>query len=197
MDILYTAEALSTGAGRDGHVTTTDGRIDFDMAIPKEMGGSGNGANPEELFAAGYAACFHSAPTVRAGSSWPCSSRSSSRTCPATRLRRWPTPLTRCARTRTPRAATSTSPSPSPTTDHSPGGDPDRPPQRERSPSAGGYRLRPNQPCRPWAVASGPRAIRRRRRHHRRLSPGALGVIVPGQRGRRRGMASTAVALNT
>jgi osmotically inducible protein OsmC len=61
MDILYTAEALSTGAGRDGHVTTTDGRVDFDMAIPKEMGGSGNGANPEELFAAGYAACFHSA----------------------------------------------------------------------------------------------------------------------------------------
>ena len=47
MDILYTAEALSTGAGRDGHVTTTDGRSDFDMAIPKEMGGSGNGANPE------------------------------------------------------------------------------------------------------------------------------------------------------
>jgi lipoyl-dependent peroxiredoxin len=35
MDILYTAEAPSTGAGRDGHVTTTDGRIDFDMALPK------------------------------------------------------------------------------------------------------------------------------------------------------------------
>jgi osmotically inducible protein OsmC len=61
MDVLYTAEALSTGAGRDGHVATNDKRLDFDMAIPKEMGGSGNGTNPEQLFAAGYAACFHSA----------------------------------------------------------------------------------------------------------------------------------------
>lgn len=59
--ILYTAEALSTGAGRDGHVRTTDGRVDLDMAIPVPMGGSGDGANPEELFAAGYSACFHSA----------------------------------------------------------------------------------------------------------------------------------------
>ncbi|GAA4178815.1 organic hydroperoxide resistance protein [Gryllotalpicola koreensis] len=61
MDILYTAEALSTGEGRNGHVTTVDGRVDLDMAIPQAMGGSGNGANPEALFAAGYAACFHSA----------------------------------------------------------------------------------------------------------------------------------------
>jgi osmotically inducible protein OsmC len=61
MDAIYTAEALSTGAGRNGHVSTTSGHVDLDMAIPKEMGGSGNGANPEELFAAGYAACFHSA----------------------------------------------------------------------------------------------------------------------------------------
>ena len=60
-DTLYTAEALSTGAGRNGHVTTTDGILDLDMATPKVMGGSGNGANPELLFAAGYAACFHSA----------------------------------------------------------------------------------------------------------------------------------------
>ncbi len=59
--ILYTAEALSTGDGRNGHVKTLDGRLDLDMAIPQVMGGSGNGANPEELFAAGYAACFHSA----------------------------------------------------------------------------------------------------------------------------------------
>lgn len=61
MEPLYTAEALSTGAGRNGHVTTTSGTLDLGLAIPKAMGGSGNGANPEELFAAGYAACFHSA----------------------------------------------------------------------------------------------------------------------------------------
>ena len=61
MDVLYTAEALSTGAGRDGRVTTIDGRLDLDMAVPAEMGGSGAGSNPEQLFAAGYAACFHSA----------------------------------------------------------------------------------------------------------------------------------------
>lgn len=58
--ILYTADARSTGDGRDGHVASSDGRIDLDMAMPPEMGGSGQGANPEELFAAGYAACFHS-----------------------------------------------------------------------------------------------------------------------------------------
>lgn len=61
MNILYTAEALSTGDGRDGHVRTDDGRIDLELAAPKQMGGSGEGANPEQLFAAGYAACFHSA----------------------------------------------------------------------------------------------------------------------------------------
>lgn len=59
--ILYTAEALSTGAGRDGHVRTNDGYVDLDLAIPVAMGGSGKGTNPEQLFAAGYAACFHSA----------------------------------------------------------------------------------------------------------------------------------------
>jgi len=61
MDTLYTAEALATGAGRDGHVRTTDGQLDLDLAKPKEMGGQGGAANPELLFAAGYAACFHSA----------------------------------------------------------------------------------------------------------------------------------------
>ena len=59
--VLYTAESLATGAGRNGHVRTADGRIDLDLAIPVSMGGSGNGSNPEELFASGYAACFHSA----------------------------------------------------------------------------------------------------------------------------------------
>src|SRR6218665_3255632 len=61
MEALYTAEALATGAGRNGHVVTADRRLDLDLAIPKPMGGSGDGANPEQLFAAGYAACFHSA----------------------------------------------------------------------------------------------------------------------------------------
>jgi Ohr subfamily peroxiredoxin len=59
--ILYTAEALSTGDGRNGHVTSSDNRLDFDLRFPKEMGGTGEGTNPEQLFAAGYAACFHSA----------------------------------------------------------------------------------------------------------------------------------------
>src|SRR5690606_34586302 len=61
MEALYTAEALSTGAGRTGRVVTADGTLDLTMAPPQEMGGSGDGANPEQLFAAGYAACFHSA----------------------------------------------------------------------------------------------------------------------------------------
>ncbi|MDO4253603.1 MAG: organic hydroperoxide resistance protein [Kocuria sp.] len=61
MASIYTAEAIATGAGRNGHTRTTDGYVDLDLASPKEMGGSGNGANPEGLFAAGYAACFHSA----------------------------------------------------------------------------------------------------------------------------------------
>jgi len=61
MSALYTTEALATGAGRDGHVDVTESELAFDMAIPKSMGGSGNGVNPEQLFAAGYSACFHSA----------------------------------------------------------------------------------------------------------------------------------------
>ncbi len=61
MATLYTAEALATGDGRNGHARTTDGKVDVALAFPKEMGGSGEGTNPEQLFAAGYAACFHSA----------------------------------------------------------------------------------------------------------------------------------------
>ncbi|MEH0820585.1 MULTISPECIES: organic hydroperoxide resistance protein [unclassified Micromonospora] len=61
MQVLYTASALATGDGRDGHVRTSDGTVDLDLAVPKEMGGTGGAANPEQLFAAGYAACFHSA----------------------------------------------------------------------------------------------------------------------------------------
>lgn len=59
--LLYTAEAVSTGDGRNGHVSTSDGRLDLDLAMPPALGGTGDGANPEQLFAAGYAACFHSA----------------------------------------------------------------------------------------------------------------------------------------
>ncbi|WP_433383983.1 organic hydroperoxide resistance protein [Actinoplanes sp. CA-142083] len=58
---LYTAEAVSTGDGRNGHIATSDGRIDLGLAMPPALGGSGDGANPEQLFASGYAACFHSA----------------------------------------------------------------------------------------------------------------------------------------
>ena len=58
MQILYTASATATG-GRAGHVRSPEGAIDFDLAWPKELGGAGGaGTNPEELFAAGYAACF-------------------------------------------------------------------------------------------------------------------------------------------
>lgn len=59
--VLYTASATSTGDGRNGHVVSSDDRLDLDLAPPPEMGGSGQGTNPEQLFAAGYAACFHSA----------------------------------------------------------------------------------------------------------------------------------------
>lgn len=58
---VYTAEALSTGSGRQGRARTSDGVLDVQLAPPKETGGSGEGTNPEQLFAAGYAACFHSA----------------------------------------------------------------------------------------------------------------------------------------
>ena len=61
MKTLYTAEALTTGDGRDGHARSSDGRLDLQLAIPKEMGGSGDGTNPEQLFAIGYASCFHAA----------------------------------------------------------------------------------------------------------------------------------------
>jgi osmotically inducible protein OsmC len=59
--VIYTAEATVTG-GRAGHARTSDGRLDIDLDVPSEMGGSGGpGTNPEQLFAAGYGACFESA----------------------------------------------------------------------------------------------------------------------------------------
>ena len=61
MDAIYTATATATGDGRNGHTATDDGVLDVDVRIPKAMGGPGGATNPEQLFAAGYAACFHSA----------------------------------------------------------------------------------------------------------------------------------------
>jgi len=62
MPVLYTASATATGEGRNGHVRSSDGLLDFDLAVPKEMGGPGGRlTNPEQLFAAGFAACFHNA----------------------------------------------------------------------------------------------------------------------------------------
>jgi Ohr subfamily peroxiredoxin len=61
MSALYTARALATGDGRDGQARTDDGWLVVDLAAPADMGGCGSGTNPEQLFAAGYAACFHSA----------------------------------------------------------------------------------------------------------------------------------------
>ncbi|MDQ0601112.1 osmotically inducible protein OsmC [Streptomyces canus] len=58
--IMYVAEATAHG-GRDGYVTSQDGQIELKVAMPPQMGGDGNGTNPEQLFAAGYSACFHNA----------------------------------------------------------------------------------------------------------------------------------------
>lgn len=60
MEILYTAEATAWG-GREGRTASTDGILDVALAVPKELGGPGEATNPEQLFAAGYASCFHSA----------------------------------------------------------------------------------------------------------------------------------------
>lgn len=57
MKILYTAQAKATG-GRDGRATSSDNLLDVKLAAPKELGGAGGATNPEQLFAAGYSACF-------------------------------------------------------------------------------------------------------------------------------------------
>lgn len=63
--VLYTAEATAVGEGRNGEVHSSDGVIDEKLSVPKEMGGPGGlHTNPEQLFAAGFAACFHSALKV-------------------------------------------------------------------------------------------------------------------------------------
>lgn len=58
---LYTAEATVTGGRENGHGRTTDGQLDVHLRLPTEMGGDGDGTNPEELFAVGFAACFEGA----------------------------------------------------------------------------------------------------------------------------------------
>ena len=59
----YVTQARVTG-GRSGHGRTTDGKLDVDLRLPKELGGDGAGTNPEQLFAVGYAACFSTVLTL-------------------------------------------------------------------------------------------------------------------------------------
>ena len=66
MSILYATQARAVG-GRAGHVESQDGLLSLDLALPKELGGKGGGTNPEQLFAAGYAACFENAVRYIAG----------------------------------------------------------------------------------------------------------------------------------
>jgi lipoyl-dependent peroxiredoxin len=64
IDVKYKTSATAIG-GRDGRTRTEDGKIDLQLAVPKELGGpGGEGTNPEQLFAAGYAACFLGAVKV-------------------------------------------------------------------------------------------------------------------------------------
>ena len=58
---VYTTTAVSTGNGRHGHARTTDGVLDLDLTSPRPGAGPGDPTNPEQLFAAGYSACFHAA----------------------------------------------------------------------------------------------------------------------------------------
>ncbi|MFN0263815.1 organic hydroperoxide resistance protein [Tepidamorphus sp. 3E244] len=58
VDIKYEVSATATGGGREGNVKTEDGALDLKMVPPKALGGAGDGHNPEQLFATGYAACY-------------------------------------------------------------------------------------------------------------------------------------------
>ena len=66
MSTLYETRATVVG-GREGHVRSDDGLLDVQLAMPKALGGKEDGTNPEQLFAAGYAACFQSAMGLVAG----------------------------------------------------------------------------------------------------------------------------------
>ncbi len=64
--VVYTAQATATG-GRDGRAKSSDGKVDVKLSPPVEMGGKGDGTNPEQLFACGYSACFIGAMKFVAG----------------------------------------------------------------------------------------------------------------------------------
>ena len=66
MEKIYATE-VTTLAGRNGHAKSSDGSLDLDVRIPKEMGGTGDATNPEQLFAAAWSACFGTSVTVIAG----------------------------------------------------------------------------------------------------------------------------------
>ncbi len=59
--VIYTAQATVTGGRAEGRGVTSDGTLDVTLRLPKEMGGDGDGTNPEQLFAIGFAACFEGA----------------------------------------------------------------------------------------------------------------------------------------
>ncbi len=61
MTVVYSTTAVSTGNARTGHARTTDGVLDLELTSPRPGAGPGDPTNPEQLFAAGYSACFHSA----------------------------------------------------------------------------------------------------------------------------------------
>ena len=133
MEVLYTAEATATGGRKNGHAYSADGAIDVQINPPNEVGGSGEGTNPEQLFAAGYAACFDnpwprspasrsstparppsppwspSPSTPREATASTSSSASPSPTSPATRPSPWSPRPTAAVPTPEPPAATSTS----------------------------------------------------------------------------------------
>lgn len=67
MKTIYTTSAVASGNGRDGRIASVDGLLAADVRMPPELGGQGGATNPEQLFAAGYAACFHSALKLVAG----------------------------------------------------------------------------------------------------------------------------------
>ena len=67
MESVYTTEARSTGSARDGRAYLTDRTLEIQMGLVEELGGNGDGANPEQLFALGYATCFHQAVKIVAG----------------------------------------------------------------------------------------------------------------------------------